>query len=176
MAGEKGLADLIQAMTMLLEQGADVRLVLIGDGPERPIVKRLLRRLPAKRVEDFGYVGDRQSYMDLLRGGHVFVHPSRAEGVPKVLVEAMAAGLPIVASAAGAVREVLGDGQRGRLVPAGDTVALAAAIGDLLSDEWQRGFLRERGLDWAARHTAEAQADRLINWMRGQFPLLPWPP
>jgi phosphatidylinositol alpha-mannosyltransferase len=88
----------------------------------------------------------------------------------------MAAGLPIVASAAGAVREVLGDGQRGRLVPAGDAVALAAAIGDLLSDEWQRGFLRERGLDWAARHTAEAQADRLINWMRGQFPLLPWPP
>jgi len=174
MAGGKGLAELIEAMSSLLAGGADATLVLIGDGPARPSVERLLARLPTERVEDYGYVGDRATYMDLLRSGDLFVHPSRAEGVPKVLVEAMAAGLPVVAAAAGGVPALLADGERGRLVPAGDPGALAAAIGDLLGDEGQRARLRSRGLAWAAEHTAEEQADRLIAWMRQQFPRLAW--
>jgi glycosyltransferase involved in cell wall biosynthesis len=175
MASEKGLTDLIGAVRLLLDSGRKVTLVLIGDGPARPSVARALATLPAERVEDYGYVGNRLFYMDLLRAGDLFVHPSRAEGVPKVLVEAMAAGLPIVASDAGAVRAVLDDGERGRIVPAGDVKALASSIGELLDDDARRRVLRKRGLAWAAEHTAEAQAARLVERLKCDFPHLAWP-
>lgn len=175
MAGEKGLPELIEAMQLLLAAQRDVSLVLIGDGPARPFVERALQRLPAGRVHDYGYVGDRAAYMELLRGGDVLVHPSGAEGVPKVLVEAMAAGVPIIAADAGAIRSLLGDGERGRLVPAGDAPALANTIEALLENAAERAALRERGLAWAADHTAEAQALRLAGWMRQHFPGLEWP-
>lgn len=175
MAGGKGLPELVEAIQLLVDGGSDVTLVLIGDGPSRPSIERLLARLPAERVEDYGYVGDRDAYMTLLRSGDVLVHPSRAEGVPKVLVEAMAAGLPIVAADAGAVRGVLDDGGRGRIVRQGDIPALASALGELLDEPAQRAVLRQRALDWAADHTSEAQAHRLVRRLRELFPDLAWP-
>jgi glycosyltransferase involved in cell wall biosynthesis len=174
MAAEKGLTDLVDAVRLLREGGRDVALVLVGDGPARPAVESALAVLPADRVEDYGFIGDRESYMGLLRTGDLLVHPSRADAVPKVLVEAMAAGLPIVATEAGAVREILGDGERGRLVPAGDKSALAATIGELLDDSTEREALCRRGLEWAADHTAEAEARRLIHLLKAEFPQLDW--
>ncbi len=174
MAGEKGLPELVEAIRLLLESEREVTLVLVGDGPARPMVERLLARLPAERVEDHGYVGDRATFMQLLRGGDVLVHPSRTEGVPKVLVEAMAAGLPIIAAGVGATRDILGDGERGRIVHVGDPGALAEAVRSLLDDPHERSALRERALTWAADHTAEMQARRLVAWMREHFADLPW--
>ncbi|MDP8904250.1 MAG: glycosyltransferase [Chloroflexota bacterium] len=174
MAGEKGLAELIDAVALLLERGLELTLVVIGDGPARPEYERALARLPAGRVEDYRYVGDRPSYMKLLRRADLFVHPSRAEGVPKVLVEAMAAGLPVVAADAGSIRALLGEGERGVVVPAGDPLALARAVDRLLADAGRRAELRQRGLAWAAQHTAEAQAQRLVSWLRQRFPQLDW--
>jgi glycosyltransferase involved in cell wall biosynthesis len=174
MAGEKGLSDLIEATRQMVDAQRDVRLVLIGDGPARRSVERTLQRLPSERIEDYGYVGDRQFYMDVLRGGDVFAHPSHAEGVPKAVIEAMAAGLPVVAAAAGAVREILDDGRRGRVVPAGDPDALAAAMGELLDDPSATAATRALALDWASAHTAEAQAERLVGRVRSLFPKLAW--
>lgn len=174
MAAEKGLPVLIEAMRLLLEGGTDGELLLIGDGPERKRVESLARQLPVGRVRLPGYVGDPEVYLDLLRGAHVLAHPSGAEAVPKVVGEAMAAGLPVVASDVGAVREILGSGERGRLVQPGDPHALADAIRRLLADPTERMALRERGLDWAADHTAERQADRMLLWLRHEFPNLPW--
>jgi glycosyltransferase involved in cell wall biosynthesis len=175
MAREKRLSDLVEAVRRVRLSGHDVSLVLIGDGPARPALERALAGLPRDRVEDHGYVGERASYMNLLRGGDVLVHPSGAEGVPKVLVEAMAAGLPVVAADAGAVRELLDTGARGKLVPAGDVARLADVIAGLLDNEPERAVLREQGLAWAAEHTAEAQAGRLIGRLRDEFPQLDWP-
>jgi len=175
MAGEKGLIDLIEALGLLREGGHEFVLVLIGDGPARSSLERALSRSPSVHVEDYGYVGNRHFYMELLRGGDLLVHPSRAEGVPKVLVEAMAAGLPVIATDAGAVRGVLGDGERGRIVPTGDPRALAREIAGLLNDRRERAALRERALAWAADHTAEAQARRLVSRLRNLFPVLDWP-
>lgn len=175
MAGEKGLPELVEAVRQLLDGGQDVTLVLVGDGPARRSLDTLLARLPAGRVEDRGYVADRGAYMAVLRSGDLLVHTSHAEGVPKVLAEAMAAGLPIVAVDAGAIRGVLGDGERGRIVDAGDARVLAAAIRGLLDDPQERAALRERALAWATDHTAEMQAKRLVGWLREQFPALSWP-
>jgi glycosyltransferase involved in cell wall biosynthesis len=175
MTGGKGLLELVEAVGHLVGDGRDVSLALIGDGPSRREVERAAARLPEGRVADYGYVGDRATYMGLLRAAHLFTLPSRAEGVPKVLVEAMAAGLPIVAADAGAMREVLAEGERGKLVAAADAGALAGAIGRLLDDPAERSALRERGLAWAADHTADAQAVRLLRWLREHFPALGWP-
>ncbi|MEX2546807.1 MAG: glycosyltransferase family 4 protein [Chloroflexota bacterium] len=174
MAGEKGLPVLFEAVRMLLDGGLDMELLMIGDGPERQRVESLAADLPVGRVRLCGYVGDPEAYLDLLRSAHVLAHPSGAEAVPKVVGEAMAAGLPIVASDVGAVREILGAGERGRLIPPGDPHALAESIRGLLTDPDERRTLRERGLDWAADHTAERQADRMIDWARQEFPRLPW--
>ena len=174
MAGEKGVHDLIEAFRLLLHGGCDATLVLVGDGPARPDVELRLSTLPPDRVEDYGYVGDRRSYMDLLRSGDLFVHPSQADGVPKVLVEAMAAGLPILAAAAGATREVLADGERGVIMPSTETDVLERQMRGLLSDSELRTRLRTRGLDWASAHTSEDQARRLVDWMRSAFPDLAW--
>jgi glycosyltransferase involved in cell wall biosynthesis len=176
MAGEKGLPELIEAVQRLRRRGRPVTLTIIGDGPARARTERLLAALPADAVEDYGYVGDRPSYMQLLRSGDLFAHPSGAEGVPKALVEAMAAGLPVIAADAGAVADVLGHGQRGQLVVPGNAEALADAIDHLLADAAERSRLRDAGLAWAADHTAEAQARRLVSWLRGKFPQLGWRP
>ncbi len=173
MAGEKGLPVLFEAFELLLRHGLDARLLLVGDGPERSRVEELAARLPTGRVRLTGFIGDFGEYLNLLRGAHVVAHPSGAEAVPKVVGEAMAAGTPVVATPVGGVAEILGHGERGRLVPLGDARALADAIGTLLTDPDEQRSLREQGLSWAADHTAERQAERLVGWLRTKFPDLP---
>ena len=174
MASEKGLPEIIEAVRLLLERDRDVTLVLVGDGPARAQLESAAACLPPERVEWLGYVGERATYLGLLRRADLFIYPSRADAVPKVLIEALAAGVPVVAADVGAVAEVLGHGDRGRLVPAADAAAMADAADQLLSDPHARQALRDRGLAWAAEHTAEAQAQRLVGWLQRELPQLPW--
>jgi glycosyltransferase involved in cell wall biosynthesis len=174
MSAEKGVDDLLDATAALVAAGRDVRLDLLGDGPARPALEARAAGLGLDgRVRWRGYVGDRVAYLDRLRDADLFVLPSRAEGVPKVVVEAMAAGLPVVATDVGAVASVVGGG-RGRLVPPARPEALTAAIGALADDDAARASLRAAGLAFAADHTVEAQAGRLVAWLRTAFPTLPW--
>jgi glycosyltransferase involved in cell wall biosynthesis len=171
MAPEKGLDDLLDALRLLIDEGRDVRLLLVGDGPVRPQLERQGEAFGERlRIED--WVSDRTRYLALLRGADIFVHPSHAEGVPKVLLDAMTAGLPIVASAVGRVPELLGGGLRGRLVPPSDPGRLAGAVGSLLDDAAQQRLLSTRGMTWAAEHTMEAQARRVVDWLTSAFPEL----
>jgi glycosyltransferase involved in cell wall biosynthesis len=175
-AAEKGLDDLLAAVKSLEADGMPVRLSIIGDGPVRAVLEEQAAASGLDgRVRWHGYLADRSAYLDALRDADIFALPSRAEGVPKVLVEAMAAGLPLVAARVGAVPALLRGGERGRLVEPHDAAALATAIADLALDQSARVRLRNAGLDFAAAHTAEAQADRLVGWMRRSFPNLPWP-
>jgi glycosyltransferase involved in cell wall biosynthesis len=174
MAAEKGLIDLVTAVAAVRDAGRDVTLALIGDGPGRASLVRATARLPAHAVEDYGYVGDRRAYMELLRGSDIFVSASHSEGLPKTLVEAMAAGLAIIATDAGASRAVLADGERGVVVPVGDATAVSAAIARLIDHPAERFRLAAAGLEWAADHTAGAQARRLIARLTKDFPGLNW--
>jgi len=175
MAPEKGLDVLIHAIGLLLADDVDVSLLLVGDGPARDEIERRAGSLPADRVRLAGHVGDRATYFELLREADVFALPSGAEGMPKVLVEAMAAGLPVVATDAGAVDAVLAHGERGVIVPPGDAAAMARGLRELLGDPGRRAALRAHGLDYAADHTAERQAERLVAWLQSRFPDLLWP-
>lgn len=176
MAPEKGLATLLRAVTLLVATGREVRLSLIGDGPERPRLEAQARTLGiTDSISWEGYVGERERFLAMLRESDLFVLPSLTEGVPKVLVEAMACGLPVVASAVGGIPALLGGGDRGRLLRAGDEIDLATAIRSVLEDPSVARTFRERGVAWAADHTAQRQAERLVDWMRAAFPALPWP-
>jgi glycosyltransferase involved in cell wall biosynthesis len=126
--------------------------LIVGDGPERPVVEEEVRRLGLRdRVR---LVGAREDVPALLAGSDVFVLSSASEGLPMCVLEAMAAELPVVASAVGGVAELVVEGETGLLVPPGDPDRLGAALAGLLAD----ADLRRR-LGASGRARAEALFD-----------------
>lgn len=129
---EKGHDVLIDAAVVILQRFPDARFDLVGAGPELPAIRA---RLAARGIENaFTLLGQRDDVAALLAGADIAVLPSRTESLPNSVLEAMATGLPVVASAVGGIPDVIDDGRTGRLVPAGDPSALASAICGLMDD------------------------------------------
>jgi glycosyltransferase involved in cell wall biosynthesis len=130
---EKGHADLMRAMLEVRRAcGSDVVLVIVGDGPEHARLERLSRQLDlADAVRLVGYRADVVPYY---AAANVFALPSYSEGSPNVLLEAMDAGVPIVATDVGGVSEMIRHGEQGWLVRGGDVDDLANGIVALLSN------------------------------------------
>jgi glycosyltransferase involved in cell wall biosynthesis len=119
-----------------------IELVIAGDGPERPALEREARRLGlAGRVRFAGAI-DRAAVLELFRSADASILSSAWENFPHTVVEALAVGTPVIATAVGGVTEVVEDGVNGLLVPAGDPEALAAAIGRYFADDELRDRLR----------------------------------
>jgi len=133
----KDQAGLVSAFNLLCESLPDVRsrlrLVIVGEGPRRAMLEA--------QVADLGLatqvclLGNRDDVPALLPEFDIFVLSSIAEGMPGVVLEAMAAGLPVVATEVGGVGEVVLPGVTGLLVPAGDPLALTRALANYVSDE-----------------------------------------
>jgi len=122
----------------------------------------------AGALVDFrGYVPHGPELLALYREAHAFLHVSRTEGVPQVLIEALAAGLPVVATAVGGVEGLLDGGSAGVLVPPDDLQALLAAIERLAADPELRRRLALRGLEIARAHTMEAEVARTARFVAG---------
>lgn len=126
----KDQPNLVRAFIRLTQTVPDtrnrLRLVIIGDGSLRPDIERLIAEAHVR--DQVWLAGARDDVPDLLRSLDLFVLPSQAEGISNTILEAMACSLPVVATAVGGNAELVADGETGRLVPAGDPVALAAAI------------------------------------------------
>ena len=114
-----------------------------------------------------GHVPNGPGLFDLYRASDVFVHVARTEGLPQVLTEAQAAGLPIVATDVGGVRAGLGGGAEAFLVPPDDPEALAGAITRVASDGDLRAVFTELGLARARALTLERQAARVAAFISG---------
>ncbi len=132
MVGVKAIDRLLDATEQLARAFPDVTVALVGDGPER---SRLEQRVAASatlrdRVKFAGGV-EHQALPDWYRAADLFVLPSRSEGVPTVLLEAMACGLPFVASDVGSIADLLPFGPS-RVTPEGDIAALTTAISTAL--------------------------------------------
>jgi glycosyltransferase involved in cell wall biosynthesis len=146
----KDFATLVRAFAALPSNSFEA--LIVGDGPERPVVEAEVERLGLGRAVRL--LGERQDVPALLAGSDVFVLSSASEGLPLSVEEAMAAGLPVVASAVGGVPEVVVEGETGFLVPPGDVDRLTVALGRLLADPSLR---RRMGASGRAR--AEALFD-----------------
>jgi glycosyltransferase involved in cell wall biosynthesis len=121
---EKGVDVLIEAVSLL--PARSVSIVLAGNGPERAALEQQAVALGLR--SDIHFLGTVEDVASLYRQLDLVVLPSRSEGLPNVLLEALSADVPVVATAVGAVPEVLTDEAAGRIVAPGDPYALAEAI------------------------------------------------
>ena len=145
LAPEKNHVGLVAAMAPLL--GPSVHLAIVGDGPERAAIERAI----APALRPFVHLtGARHDVPALLSAFDLFALSSTTEGLPLAVPEAMAAGLPVVATAVGGLPSVLREGITGLLVPAGDEAALGRALGALIADPARRERLGRAARDDAA--------------------------
>jgi glycosyltransferase involved in cell wall biosynthesis len=145
----KGIEYLIRAVAK--NRGPQKRkLVIVGDGPLRPALERLAREVGV--AGNVLFMGARNDVYDLMAAFDVLALPSLHEGIPMVVLEAMAMAVPIIASRVGGIPEILDDGQEALLVQARDVDVLADAIETVANDEVLRNRLRK-----AARARVESQ-------------------
>ena len=165
LAEGKGLEVLVDALALLAHgdvEGHRTELVLIGDGPARASLEARAVALGInERIHWLGYIADRATYMDALASCDLFVFPSPAEGFPKVILDAMAAGLPVVATPSGE----LGELARARLM---ESLAGTCPVDDadvirrLARSPLDVARMRGAGAGFAAIHTRPAEAGRLV--------------
>lgn len=162
----KDHATLIRAFALVHQREPDTALVLVGDGP--------LKASLAEQAQAAGVagrvllLGDRSDIPALLGALDLFVMSSVTEGYSVALLEACAAGLPIVATRVGGNPEIVREGINGRLVPARDPQAIAAAVIDLLADPVRARAMGEAGRRWIIEHGSfRAMAKRYADIYAG---------
>ena len=165
---EKAQADLIEAFKQLRETHPDLdcKLVIVGEGPERESLTTMARNSGlADRIIFTGQVTNVGPYYAI---ANVFVLPSHSEGSPNVLLEAMVARVPVVATDVGGVPEVVDSEQSALLVPAAQTATLAAAIARVLRNAELAARLSEAGAELVVKnHEAERYVQAIIKIYSG---------
>jgi glycosyltransferase involved in cell wall biosynthesis len=151
---EKGFDVLINAISLVRDQDPDAGFVIFGDGACKAALQQQIATLELNgTVTLAGFRSDLDRYVPQL---DMLVLPSHTEGLPNVVLEACAAGVPVVATSVGGTPEVIEDGVSGLLVPPGDPVSLASAICEMLGDEEDAREMafqgRQRVLEWFSFH------------------------
>ena len=149
----KGQDVLLRALAQMSNAGCEATVTFVGDGRYRSDIEHLARQLGlSERVKFCGNLPAGQAVIAELDKADVFVLPSRQDGLPRVVIEAMARGLPCIGSHVGGIPELIGAGE---LVPPNDTSALASKIVELLRDPVRMTQLSQRNLRVAAGFTSE---------------------
>jgi len=167
---EKGFGVLVEAAATVLAARAEVGFVVFGEGPLRGALEQQIRQRGLEgRFVLAGFREDLPRYLPHLDLG---VMSSFTEGLPVILLELFAAGVPAVATAVGGIPEVIEEGRSGALVPAGDAAALAARVLELLSDDVRRQEFgrqaRERaGRDFSFERQGEQYQELFARLVRG---------
>jgi glycosyltransferase involved in cell wall biosynthesis len=134
LAREKGIYELLQGLKVARAEGVGARLMIAGSGPEEAQLRRTVTELGL--TSDVSFVGPvfGNEKVKLLAGADVLALPSYSEGLPYALLEAMAAGAPVIVTPVGAIPDVVVEGVHGLFVPPRDAAAIARAIAKLTSD------------------------------------------
>jgi len=133
----------VQALALKPQLQSRLRLVMVGDGPLRA---QAMAVLVAAGVAHLTWLpGERSDVADIMRGLHVFVLPSLAEGISNTILEAMASGLPVIATAVGGNAELVSNGQTGYIVPSADSPAMAHQLMHFASHPTQAKSMGESG-------------------------------
>ena len=144
---QKGHVHLLDAWPLVTRAHPDARLLLVGEGSLRDALARQAGRLGI--AESVSFTGFRSDVPRILDAVDIVALPSLHEGMPLTVIEASAAGRPVVATAVDGTPEVVIDGRTGRLVPPADPAALARALGDLLDDPATAERMGREGFRWA---------------------------
>jgi glycosyltransferase involved in cell wall biosynthesis len=155
----KGLETLLAAAPLVLSRHPDAQLAIVGEGPDLEQLREQARALGVAGAVHF--LGPTSDPVGALRGMDLFVHPSWAEAFPYVILEAMALGLPIVASDVGGIGEAITHGESGLLTPPREDQALGRALTELLSDRGRAARLGQGALERAGHFTRDAMIERL---------------
>jgi glycosyltransferase involved in cell wall biosynthesis len=135
LVSSKRVDIVIDATHLLLEGGLNVHLVVVGDGP---LMNDLLGRVDSLGLQDCvrlsGWIGDREVLRDVYATADFFLLATEAEGISLAILEAMAAGIPVISTAAGGLRDFLVDGENAVVIEEPSSVAFAAAVRRLLKD------------------------------------------
>ena len=170
MTHQKGHCFFLEAVARIVHTLPNIRCILAGDGPTRPLLERQAKELGIEQYVDF--LGFRSDVADLLSAADLYVLPSISEGMPMGVLEAMALGCPVVASAVDGVPEVIQDRINGRLVPAADVTALARVLEELAVDPDMRDKLAQAGCESFQQHfTADRMAHRVGSLYRTYLPV-----
>jgi len=154
----KGTDVLIEAVARCVRAGFDLTAVVVGDGRYRPILMAQAELSGiASRIRFLGQVTAGEPIRRILDAADLFVLPSRTEGLPRAVIEAMARGLPCIASTVGGIPELL---DAGDLVPPGDPAALTAMIQDVVSNPLRMATMSQRNLAGAMGFRDSVLAER----------------
>lgn len=166
---EKSVDLLLDAFARILSR-QEASLLIVGDGPEAPALREQALRLGVDAHTVFAGPQPHRKTLECLAAADIFVFASQTETQGMAVIEAMAAGLPVVAVAAGGVADAVRDGESGFLVdPSAD--ALAARVLALLNDPSRRASLGGRAKDAAMAFSLEALTDRLVTLYRSLVPV-----
>jgi glycosyltransferase involved in cell wall biosynthesis len=146
----KGHADVIPAVAPLVEQWPQLHFVWAGEGEQRPLLEAKLAT--HNLTSHIHLLGNRADVPHLLAASDLFLMPSQWEGISVAILEAMAAGLPVVATAVGGTPELVIHNETGLLIPPQDPEALAQAVSHLLSHPEQAAQMGQNGRQRAATH------------------------
>lgn len=161
LSAEKGFDLLIQAADSLLKKGIDLDLLIVGEGDEQPQLQQLIEQLGRQdRIRLLGY---RSDLRDLYEAMDVFALSSLREGLPNVLLEAMALEVPVAATRIAGVPRLVADGVNGLLVNPGSIEDLTRVLEELLTRADLRRQLRQAG-----RHTIETRYSFAVRMERIQ--------
>jgi glycosyltransferase involved in cell wall biosynthesis len=164
---QKGHMFLVEAIPQVCERHPGLHVLLVGDGELRGAMEQQVAE--AGIAEHVTFLGTRGDIPELLAASDSFVLPSLWEGLPVALVEAMASGLPVIATTVSGTNEVVVDGESGFLVPPGDPSRLADAMCRLLCDPGTAAAIAAAGqARVAARFSARTQAETLSTLFRGR--------
>jgi glycosyltransferase involved in cell wall biosynthesis len=161
----KDLGMMLDAFAALLTDGSlQTRLYLVGDGPERAMLET--KREALGLSERVTFLGARSDVSEVLMAADAFVMSSKSEGLPMALLEAMAAGVPCIATAVGGIPDLFGD-DRGLSVPAQDAPALAEAMAAIVrSAELRHRLVANAAANLAKNYALEAIANRYLELLR----------
>lgn len=160
----KGTDVLIEAVARCVHAGIDLTAVVVGGGKYQPDFMKQSERLGmGPRIKFLGHVTAGEPIRNILDASDLFVLPSRTEGLPRAMIEAMARALPCIGSDVGGIPELL---DASELVPAGDAVALASKIKEVLLDPLRMQSLSRRNLKCSSEYSTSALTDRRRSFFR----------
>lgn len=176
LAAMKGLPLLFEALSQLKARYPDIKLTVVGDGGEREEIKAIAQSLNLANHIDFVGYKSQTEVREYLQTSDIFVLPSFAEGVPVVLMEAMAAGVPVLTTQIAGVPELVTHGNSGWLVPPGNVASLTEGLAALIDDADLRNRFGKAGQEKvAAEFNVVLEAKKLADIFRQVAPSQPSP-